>query len=73
MGVENTVGFDKFPRQGRYLGTEVEVCFNYDSDSSKTVRGRVVRDDIEKPGKMIIALEDGRFILSTECQWRPNR
>ena len=69
MGCVENVGFDKFPKQGRYLHKHVVVCFDY--DSTKTIGGRVVRDDEEEPGKMIINLEDGRFVLSTECMWQP--
>ena len=67
MGIEEKVGFDTFPRQGEYLGIEVEVCFNY--DNSKKLRGKIVRDDIEKPNRTIIQLNDGRYIISTECQY----
>jgi hypothetical protein len=45
----------------------VDVCFNF--DTSCTVRGTVVRDDAEEPGRMIIQLENGWFVLATECQY----
>jgi len=44
------------------------VCFDY--DTSRTLLGLVVRDDAEEPGRMIIKLEDGRHVLSTECQYQ---
>lgn len=69
MGVVNNIDSVKFPKQGDYWGKRVRVCFNY--DSSKTSIGIVVRDDAEAPGVMIIKLEDGRHVLSTECQWQP--
>jgi hypothetical protein len=63
---DNSGGF-RYPRQGAFLGKTVEVYFNY--DTSATVRGKVIRDDAEKPGLMIIQLEDGRAVRSTECQY----
>lgn len=63
-----TIDFDKFPAQGVFLGMYVRVCFNY--DTSRILLGRVVRDDKEEPGRMIIRLEDGRYVLSTECQYQ---
>jgi len=67
MGVHRNVGYDKFPKQGRNLGSFVEVCFNY--DTSKTINGMIVRDDREEPGLTIIQLADGRYVLATECQY----
>lgn len=69
MGIVANVSHDKFPKQGTWINQSVSVCFNY--DMSKLVRGRIVREDAEAPGVMIIALDDGRFILSTECQYQP--
>lgn len=69
MGVVNSIGFDKFPKQGTYLGKRVNVCFNY--NTSKQIAGTVVREDVEEPGVMIIRLDDTRHVLSTECQWQP--
>lgn len=66
MGVHQNIDFDKFPEQYTSLNKEVDVTFNY---SSRTVKGRIVRDDNEPPGKTIILLNDGRYILSTECQY----
>ncbi|PWA08632.1 hypothetical protein DCC39_14430 [Pueribacillus theae] len=67
MGVHQNVSYNKFPKQGSFLGREVRVCFNY--DTSKTLKGKVIRDDIEEPLLMLIHLEDGRVISSTECQY----
>ncbi len=50
-------------------GQKVRVCFNY--DTTATFIGLVVRDDAEAPGKMIIKLDDGRHVLSSECQYQP--
>ena len=57
-----------YPKQGIYLLKRVRVCFDY--DTSNTILGRVVRDDEEEPGLMIIQLDDGRYVLSTECQYQ---
>lgn len=67
MGNEPTISADLFPKQGSFVGRAVNVCFNY--DTSCTIRWRVVRDDAEHPGRMIIALDNGWYVLSTECQY----
>ena len=67
MGVVDTIGYDKFPRQGSSLGRAVKVYFNY--RSSKSIEGVCVRGDIEKPFETIFKLNDGRFIRDTECQY----
>lgn len=69
MGVHDNIAIDKYPKQGPWLGEWVEVCFHYDADN--TIKGRIVREDAEAPGVMIFQLEDGRYVLSTECQYRP--
>lgn len=58
-----------YPAQGTYLGKRVLACLNYDTASARP--GTIVRDDAAAPGRLIIALDDGEFWLSTECQWRP--
>lgn len=67
MGVDKSISFDSFPRQGEHLGKRVEVCFDY--DLSRTIGGVVVRDDVGEPGRTIIKLDDGRYVLSIECQY----
>lgn len=69
MGVHPKIGADRFPKQGAYLNMPCTVCFDY--DTSKQFRGRVIRDDAEEPGHCIIQLDDGRVVLTTECQWQP--
>jgi hypothetical protein len=69
MGNENTISATAFPKQGMYLGKQVRVCFEFDTIGA--MYGFVVRDDAEHPLRMIIRLNDGRFVLSTECQWQP--
>lgn len=68
MGVVKNVGFSKFPKQGDHLDKEVIVCFDY--DTSLTLVGRIVRDDVEKPFLTIIKLSDNRYVSSTECQYQ---
>lgn len=69
MGKVAAIGFDRFPNQGEYKGRRVRVCFNY--DSSREIMGTVIRDDAEEPGRLIIQLDDGRVVLSTECMYSP--
>jgi hypothetical protein len=68
MGCTPHITADRFPRQGMFLGLTVEVCFDY--DTSATIRGKVIRADAEEPGRMIILLDNGWAVLSTECQYR---
>ena len=65
MGVKSGISMDEWPEQGAFLNREVEVMFNY--DSKRRIRGTVVRDDAQ--GITIIRLDDGRFVLGTECQF----
>lgn len=76
MGCVENIAWNKFPKQKgddyKYpkdaVGRNVKVCFQY--DTSHMFNGKVVRHDMEDPGIMIIALEDGRYVLDTECQYR---
>ena len=69
MGMVQNISINSFPKQGSYLHRRVRVCFHY--DVSNTIGGRVVREDDEAPYLMIIALDDGRHVLSSECQYQP--
>lgn len=71
MGIVENVDptHGQFPRQSEHVGGRARVCFAY--DRSRTVMGTVVRDDLEAPGRTIIALDDGPVVLATECQWSP--
>lgn len=69
MGCTSKIDIESFPTQGCLLGRDVRVCFKF--DTSKTLEGRVVRNDVEAPGLTIIRLSDGRHVLSTECQFQP--
>ncbi len=67
MGIAPNVAYGKFPRQGNMLHRRVLVCFNY--DTAHPIGGTVVRDDCEEPYRTIIRLDDGRFVLGSECQY----
>ena len=67
MGVVEGVGLNEFPRQGPYNGRRVKVAFEYNFDSH--IMGTLVRDDRAKPFMTIIALDDGRYVMGTECQY----
>ena len=69
MGSVETIDASKFPKQGRDLNKTVKVCFNY--DLSRQLSGVVVRDDAEEPFQTIIKLDDGRYVLTTECMYSP--
>jgi len=71
MGMVPSVDIDKFPVQGGFRGMRCKVCFNF--DTSKSIGGVIVRDDREPPNRTIIKLDDGRFVLATECQYQPER
>lgn len=67
MGVTPNVGPSSWPKQGNMLGEHVSVSFA--RETSTLFAGLVVRDDIEDPFRTIIQLDDGRFVLGSECQW----
>lgn len=67
MGCVKNIGFNEFPKQGQWINRRVTVCFHY--DSSKEIGGVIVRDDMEEPYRGIIRLDDGRYVLMTECQY----
>lgn len=69
MGAHPNINYDKFPKQGSWLSQHVNVCFNY--DTSKIWNGIIVRDDREEPFLTIIKLDNGNYIMSTECQFQP--
>lgn len=66
MECHQNIDHDKFPKQGPWLNQRVRVTFNY-SDEFRL--GTIVRDDREGPCVIIIRLDDGRFVLDTECQY----
>lgn len=64
--IEELATDEAFPEQGSWLGRRVEVLFGYRRPAFK---GVIVREDATKPGLMIIRLDDGRHVLSLECQY----
>lgn len=69
MGVVKNITMAEFPKQGHWVGKRCEVCFHY--NTSQKVGAEVVRDDREEPFVTILKLDDGRYVLSTECQHTP--
>jgi hypothetical protein len=69
MGVSLFVDLrnDTYPEQSEYVGKEVKVCFWY--DTTKTFKGKMLRDDRTVPWRTIIQLEDGKIVEGAECQW----
>lgn len=67
MGYCKNITIDTFPKQGIQLGAVVDVCFRY--DTTKLIRGVVVRDDMEHPWETMIRLDDDRYVLASECQY----
>lgn len=68
MGVKATVSALEFPTQGELLNARVRVAFNW---GRQEFIGMVVRWDIEEPHVTIIKLDDGRYVLGSECQYAP--
>lgn len=66
MGNVDTVTANSFPKQGGNAGQPVRVLFHY---GGPMLFGRIVREDTESPWRTIIALNDGRYVMSTECQY----
>jgi len=68
MGVQANIDFNNFPKQSDLVGKITTVIFRY--DTSNPLRGQIVRDDMETPWRTIILLENGRYVLGTECQYQ---
>jgi hypothetical protein len=72
MGTVPNVSYNTFPKQRLgMLGKAVRVCYMH--DTSKQHSGKFVRADAEPPWVDIIRLENGNFVLATECQYQPVR
>lgn len=67
MGNVVNITAASFPKQGEHKGLRVCVMFHY--DASSILEGTVVRDDSEAPWVTIVHLDDGRYVLSRECQY----
>ena len=61
------ISFTEYPKQSDNVNRRVIVCYNF--DPSKSHEGTIIRDDMTEPGKMIIKLDNGRVLLSTECMY----
>jgi hypothetical protein len=68
MGVHANVGWNRFPKQGELLGKQVRVMFDHDATTETSAQ--CVRDDMESPFLTIFRLLDGRYVTSSECQYR---
>jgi hypothetical protein len=71
MGTVANIGMYCFPRQSDWVGRRVRVCFHYDTEVA--IGGEMVRDDYEAPWLCIIKLDDGRYVMATECQYTEDR
>lgn len=56
-------------QQGSYLNRRTRVAFH--GQISQAIGGTIVRDDMEDPYKIVIKLDAGRFVFSTECLYQP--
>lgn len=68
MGVVDNISHDQWPIQSDNLGKRVAIIFGYNFEHS--FLGTIVRDDRETPYRMIIHLDNGRFVLADECQYQ---
>ncbi len=71
MGCKNYMAWNKYPKQGSWLGKRVEVCFHYDKTPEHIFKGRIIREDMieETQGLTIILLDNGRVVTTLECQY----
>ncbi len=69
MGKVRTITHRSFPKQGSYLNKRVKVFFH--DDSFHQLEGTVVRNDADEPFLLIFKLDNGQYVLSTECQYVP--
>ena len=68
MGVSINISANTFPKQSASLGKSCKVMFHY---TKPELTATIIREDMELPYVTILQLEDGRVVLSTECQWQP--
>lgn len=69
MGCVAGITATEFPRQSKDVGKPCRVMFFY---GPPELDGIIVRYDDVEPWLTIIRLADGRFVLGTECQYRPS-
>ncbi|MDD9212810.1 hypothetical protein [Aeromonas dhakensis] len=60
------INYGNFPQQGPLLGNRVLVVFHNDTDNA--VQGVCVRNDADEAGNTIIQINDGHYVLASECQ-----
>lgn len=68
MGVHKNINIHKFPKQDSSIGKTVNVYFNY--NTTESIKGIIVRSDIEDPFRTIIKLENNTYIEAVECQYQ---
>lgn len=68
MGCDPNITATDFPVQGIHLRSRAKVLFHF---GGPELLGTIVRDDMSAPFRTIIQLDDGRFVLSSECQYSP--
>lgn len=68
MGCVKTITATTWPEQTHRVGSEVKVCFHY--DTSNFIVGRILREDAEAPFETLIALDEGRIVRAVECQYQ---
>ena len=69
MGVVLNIGATKFPEQDPEK-QQKRVAVRFRDNSGVDVLGTIVRSDAEEPYQTIIKLDDGRYILDSECMYR---
>lgn len=67
MGAVANIKFDCFPKQGNMLYKRATVYFHYNVENR--IFGTIVRNDIEEPFVTLIKLDDGRYVIATECMY----
>jgi len=66
MGVVTDISETEYPKQGEFLNKRCRVVFNY---GPTEFLGTMVRDDVTDPYVGIIKLDNGRYVLTDECQF----
>lgn len=69
MGCHSAITAESFPKQSDHLNARAQVVFHY--DLNRRFGATIVRDDVESPFMCILKLDDGRYVLSGECQYSP--
>jgi hypothetical protein len=67
--INEKIGDYEFPQQNFLLGKKARVRFNF--HLTNEVYGEIVRSDENPSGKVIIELENGRYVTNDECFFYP--